>query len=195
MTAYSWNTTVRPWVVAGKALLPHRSIDFGSARASQSRGPAVAVVALGLAAAAVAGTGTAYAYLRTTGTGSGSSVAASAYPSSVKLTTSATTTTTLLRPGGTGDVTVKITNPNSFDVQLTAINLTPGSATGCITPALSAVTPSGYTVGSGAATLPLSITAGSTVTVTVVGAVQMGASSNDCQNVTLTVPATLNWNG
>lgn len=194
MTAFSWGTTVRPWVVAGKSLLPQRSIDFGETRAS-SRGPVVAVVALGLAVAAVAGTGTAYAYLRTSGTGSDARLAASSYPSSVKLTTSATTTTTLLRPGGTGDLAVKITNPNSFSASLTAINLTPASATGCSTPALSALTPTGYTVGGSAVTLPLTITAGTTVTVTVVGAVQMGASSNNCQNVTLTVPATLNWNG
>lgn len=190
---WGWSTTVRPWLVAGKTLLPHRSIDFSGTAAR--RGPAAAVVAMGLAAAAVAGTGTAYAYLSAYGTGSNSSVAASAYPSSVKLTTSATTTATLLRPGGTGDVAVKITNPNSFAAKLTAINLTPASATGCTTPALSASTPSGYTVGGSAVSLPLTIGAGSTVTVTVVGAVQMGASSNNCQNATLTVPATLNWNG
>ena len=113
----------------------------------------------------------------------------------MKLTTSATTTTTLLRPGGTGDVAVKITNPNSFDGKVTAINLTPASATGCSSPALSALTPTGYTVGGSAVTLPLTVTAGSTVTVTVAGAVQMGASSNNCQNVTLTVPASLDWTG
>jgi hypothetical protein len=193
MTARSWNTTVRPWVVAAKTLLPHRSINFGAA--PSRRTPVVAVVALGLATAAVAGTGTAYAYLTTQGSGSNSSLAASAYPSSDNLTTAATTTTTLLRPGGTGDVAVKITNPNSFAVKVTAVNLTPAAATGCSTPSLSSLTPSGYTVAGSAVSLPLSVGAGSTVTVTVVGAVQMGASSNDCQNVTLTVPATLNWNG
>lgn len=163
--------------------------------ASCRRTPVAAVIALGLAAAAVAGTGTAYAYLTATGSGSDGSVAASAYPSSVKLTTTTTTTTTLLRPGGTGDVAVKITNPNSFGAKLTAINLTPSSATGCTTPALSPLTPASYTVSGSPVTLPLTINAGATVTVTVVGGVQMGAASNDCQNVTLTIPASLNWTG
>ncbi|MDQ1700258.1 MAG: hypothetical protein QOG34_2121, partial [Frankiaceae bacterium] len=96
-------------------------------------------------------------------------------------------------PGGSGDVAVKITNPSTYDIKLTAITLTPASATGCTTPALSALTPTGYTVGGGSVALPLSVTAGSTVTVTIVGAVQMGASSNNCQGATLTVPASLNW--
>jgi hypothetical protein len=144
---------------------------------------------------AVAGAGSAYAYFGAHGSGSGNSVAASAYPSSVKLTTSGTTTATLLHPGGTGDVAVSVTNPNSFNVKLTAINLTPASATGCTTPALSALTPASYTVSGSPVTLPLAITAGSTVTVTVVGGVQMGASSSNCQNVTLTVPASLDWTG
>lgn len=193
MTVFCWNTTVRPWVLATKTLLPHRPIHFDGA--SARRTPVAAVVALGLATAAVAGSGTAYAYMTAHGSGSGNSVAASAYPSSVKLTTSATTTSTLLRPGGTGDVALRITNPGGIDLKLTSIDVTPSSATGCTTPSLSPLTPTGYTVGGSAVSLPLTITSGSTVTVTIVGAVQMGASSNDCQNVTLTVPASLHWTG
>src|SRR4051812_10789173 len=120
MTALDWKVNVRPWIVAAKTLMPHRSLTFGATESR--RVAALPVIALGLAAAAVAGAGSAYAYVTVHGTGTGSATAAAGYPNTIKLTTSAATTTTLLRPGGTGDVAVKITNSNAFGVTLGAIN-------------------------------------------------------------------------
>ncbi len=51
------------------------------------------------------------------------------------------TPATPLQPGGTGDLVITATNPNPYAVQVTALTI--GTVTGCTTPAVSLVTPSG----------------------------------------------------
>jgi hypothetical protein len=188
----TWNTTVRPWIEAAKMLTPQRSFLGGRERSLTAGAALVGVAALGIASA-----GTAYAAWKTTGSGSGHSRIASGYSSTItgNVTTSSATTTTLLAPSGTGDVAVKITNSNTFPIKVTGVQLTAGSATGCTTPALSAATPTSYTVNGSPVTLPLTITAGSTTTLVEVGAVTMGASGNSCQGKTLDIPLSINWTG
>ncbi len=156
-----------------------------------------------LAAAVLAGAlgtlsvGTATAYWRTSGSGDGTAGTATSLPAAdvAKVTTLATTTATLLHPGGTGDLAVAVRNTNSYAITVSALTPTASGAAGCTTPALTVGSPTGYKVGASTVTLPLSVPAGSTTTVTLVGAVSMGAASNDCQGKTLSLPVTINWTG
>jgi hypothetical protein len=157
----------------------------------------LAVAALGAGVAVVAAAGTGYAYWSATATGTGSGTTASGRTAAQALTTSTPTTTgAALRPEGTGDVVVTITNPNSFPVSVTAIALNAAGAKGCTTPALTAGSNPTYSVGGTATSLPLGIAANGSKTVVVNGAVTMGATaSSDCQGTTLSVPVTLSWTG
>ncbi len=63
--------------------------------------------------------GAAYAYFTSSGSGSGTGSAGSLLPVSIEAT--AGTPRTPLLPGGTGDVTLTVDNPNRFDVTLVAV--------------------------------------------------------------------------
>jgi hypothetical protein len=133
----------------------------------------VLVLMLGL------GSGAAYAFIRG-GSGSGGGTAkVSGAPSAVTIATNATAGA-LLQPGGTGDLVITATNPNSSAVKITALTL--GTVTGCTTPAL--------TFNSGV--LPVTIPANaSNLRIDISGALTMGTTaSNDCQGATLTIPVT-----
>ena len=125
--------------------------------------------------------GAAFAYFTSSGSGSGTATVAGA-PSPVTIATNATPATPL-QPGGTGDLVITATNPNPYAVQVTALTI--GTVTGCTTPAVSLVTPSGnylpFTIPPNASSQRLVIT----------GSLKMGVgASNDCQGASLTVPLT-----
>jgi hypothetical protein len=92
------------------------------------------------------------------------------------------TVTEQLYPGATGDVVYRVTNTNSVPVRVDATlsRVTGTDSAGC--PARH------FTVKSGGVT-PVTIPAGQTATVTVIGGVTMDLDAPDaCQGVTVTVP-------
>jgi hypothetical protein len=128
-------------------------------------------------------TGLVYAAWTSNGSGSGYAKAGSAQA----LTTvdvSASTTATLY-PGATGDVILKIDNPNPYAVRITDVNGN-GAITAdaghpaCVTSGVTFVNQSGKTI---------DIAASAQTQVTLTGAAKMSnASDNGCQGATFTIP-------
>ncbi len=154
--------------------------SWGARRGMSPRGRTAtggaAVVLTGVAILVTAGA--AIAYLTSSGNASGAASTSTVSPLSG--TTATASTTSELYPGGSADLTFKVTNPNSHSVTITAISLA-STATGCTTPHLS-LTPG----------LSFSVPANTTATETLHNAVSMATdASNDCQGATLTVPLSL----
>jgi hypothetical protein len=128
----------------------------------------------------------AFAAWTTNGTGDGSARAQSAQA----LTTvdvSATTPATLY-PGATGDLRLRIDNPNPYPVRVTAVSGN-GSITSDTGAACNASTGVSFTNQSG---LTLDVAPGSQATFTLAGSVAMSNSSHtSCQGAVFTVPVTL----
>jgi hypothetical protein len=141
----------------------------------------VAALVLALGVAGVAGA----AWLAS-GTGSGNAKATTAQGLTT-LDASADTTAQLF-PGGTGDLVVKIKNPNPYPVQVQTItqNGVPtadGGHSGCTTTGVSLTTVTGATD---------NVPANSTVEFTHTGKVSMDNTSQDaCQGATFTIPVSL----
>ena len=137
-----------------------------------------------VAAAALAGG--AIAAWSTSGSGNASAKAATA--TALTLADASASTTGDLYPGGSGDLKLKISNPNNFPVRITAVTLTSG---GSITSSSSACNTAGHGVtftNQTGLTVDLAANATNEV-ITLAGVVQMGASSaNSCQGVVLTIP-------
>jgi hypothetical protein len=143
-------------------------------------GGVVTVLVLGVA-------GLVYAAWTTNGSGSGYAKAGSAQV----LTTvdvSASTTATLY-PGATGDVLLKVNNPNSYPVRVTdvtgngAITVDAGHAAGCVSTGVTFTNQTGKAI---------DIAANAQTQVTLTGAAKMtNASDNGCQGATFTIPVTL----
>ena len=131
-------------------------------------------------------TGLVYAAWTSNGSGSGYAKAGSAQA----LTTvdvSASTTATLY-PGATGDVILKIDNPNSYPVRVTdvtgngAITADAGHP-GCVTTGVTFINQTGKSI---------DIAANAQTQVTLSGAAKMSnASDNGCQGATFTIPVSL----
>ncbi len=128
--------------------------------------------------------GIAFAAWTASGTGSGYAKATTAQA----LTTvdvSASTTATLY-PGATGDVSLRIDNPNPYPVRVTDVagnGAITSSAPGCNVASVTFTDQSGLT---------LDVAAGGAADFTLVGAVQMSAAANDgCQGATFTIPVSL----
>ena len=136
----------------------------------------VALVAVGLV----------YAAWTTNGTGSGYAKAGTAQA----LTTvdvSASTTATLY-PGGSGDVSIRISNPNNYPVTVTGV-----TGSGSITPDAghASCTTTGVTF-TDQTGLTIAVPASGATTATLSGAASMSnASVNGCQGATFTIPVTL----
>jgi hypothetical protein len=137
---------------------------------------AIVLVAVGLV----------YAAWTANGTGSGYAKAQTAQP----LTTvdvSATTTATLY-PGATGDVNVRISNPNPYPVRVTSVAGN-GTITACGGAGTCTTTGVTYTNQNG---LTIDVPANGATTSTLNGAAQMSnASDNGCQGATFTIPVSL----
>jgi hypothetical protein len=122
-----------------------------------------------------------------TGTGSGYSKALSAQ--SLTLSDASASTSAQLYPGGSGDLVVKVTNPNPFAVTITAVSNGSGSITSNKGSACDASTGVTYTNTTG---LSQAVGAGATVTFSVTGKVAMSnASDTSCQGATFTIPINL----
>lgn len=140
----------------------------------------------GAVVALVLGAGGASAYFTTTATGSASAQVETA----VYVTLSAGTPSSPLYPGGSGDVAIQISNPNSVSVHLPSLVLdtsqgtnglaVDGAHSGCDLSALSFTAQnnggSGFTVPAGSSTLDLT------------DAISMGTSAKSaCQGASFTV--------
>jgi hypothetical protein len=197
---------LRPWLIAGRSLLPHRSFLAAPAatpaersmnvlglKISVDHAPTARVKwtrrtgAMAGATALVVGGGIAYANWSTNGTGVGAAKAGTAAGVNASVTTTSTSAT-LLVPGGTAPVIVNIHNPNTFSVKVSAVSVavaaTPDSVTGgtgCTTAnalvSLAAASSSGLSV---------AIAGGGDGTVTLPGSpATMGLNSdNGCQGAT-----------
>jgi hypothetical protein len=122
-----------------------------------------------------------------TGTGSGYSKALSAQ--SLTLSDASASTSAQLYPGGSGDLVVKVTNPNPFAVTITAVANGSGSITSNKGAACDASTGVTYTNTTG---LSQAVGAGAMVTFSVTGKVAMSnASDTSCQGATFTIPITV----
>jgi hypothetical protein len=142
--------------------------------------PAILVVA-GLAA------GAAYAYFTSSGTGIGS--ASIGTMQAVTISSATVSPSTPLLPGGSGDVTLQVTNPNSVAVTLVSVVGTGGPVTadsghpGCTTTGVTFTSQTG---------LSTNIPADSTTAIDLPGAASMStASSALCQGAAFSIPVTI----
>ena len=133
------------------------------------------------------GSGAAYAYFTSSGSGKGSASIGTMQP--VTLVSATVAPSTLLLPGSTGAVTLKVNNQNSFAVTLVSVTGTGGTITadsghpGCTT---TGVTFTNQT------SLNTSIPASTTATIDLPGAAAMStASSAGCQGATFSIPVTI----
>jgi predicted ribosomally synthesized peptide with SipW-like signal peptide len=144
------------------------------------------IVLLGIVAAALClGAGTAYAYFTSSASGSAAARAGSLLPVSIEAI--AGTPGTPLLPGSTGDVTLTVNNPNTFDVTLVAV-----SGSGAIT----AVGNAACTADSGVTFNPpsgpgLLITPGINHLDLAGAAAMSTTSSASCQGATFSIPVTV----
>jgi hypothetical protein len=133
-------------------------------------------------------TGSAIAYWTASGSGTASASAGTLQPVTVTALAGGDTPTSTLLPGGTGDVILRISNPNSSAVTLTSVtgNGTVTADAGhanCTTTGVSFANQTG---------LSTTIAASSTTLVHLSGAASMSAaSSNGCQGATFSIPVTI----
>ncbi len=134
----------------------------------------LAGVGVGIAAWSTNGSGTAYAKAATAG--------------AVTLSDASASTTGDLYPGGGGALKLKVTNPNSFPVQITAV-----SGNGAITSDAGAGCNAGHGVTFADQTgLSLALAAGATTVFSLSGSVAMSTSSvNSCQGAIFSIPVTV----
>jgi hypothetical protein len=141
------------------------------------------------AAGLVAGlsAGTAYAYFTASGNGTGRASTGTMQAATIAAATA--TPGAALLPGGTGDVTLKVTNPNSYAVTLVSVTGTAGTITadsghpGCTTTGVTFTDQTG---------LSTAIPGNGTTTVDLPGAAAMSAASSaGCQGATFSIPVTI----
>lgn len=138
-----------------------------------------ASLALGAVAMAVAAWST---------TGSGDANARAATVAQLTVGDASGTVSGDLYPGGTGALKLKLSNPNAFPLQITAVSLQSG---GSIASSSSACNSGGHAVTfTNQSGLSVTLAAGATdEVVTLAGSVAMGsAAANACQGATFTIP-------
>ncbi len=137
-------------------------------------------VVVGLTSAA------AYAYFTSSGHGTGSASVGSMQTVTISSTT--VSPATPLLPGGSGDVTLKVTNPNGFAVTLVSVV---GNGTITADSGHPGCTTTGVTFSSQVG-LSDNIAADSTAAIDLPGAASMStASSAGCQGATFSIPVTI----
>ena len=131
--------------------------------------------------------GTAYAYFTSSGQGTGSGSVGTMQ--TVTISSATVSPSTPLLPGGSGDVTLKVTNPNGFAVTLVSVVGTGGAITadsghpGCTTTGVTFANQTG---------LSTNIPADSTTAIDLPGAASIStASSAGCQGATFSIPVTI----
>lgn len=165
------------------AVVPHDDAKETSVRNLSSKnrviGGAITILVLGVV-------GLVYAAWTTSGTGSGYAKAGESQDLTTIDISGDATVIDLLYPGASGDVKIRIDNPNSFPVTVSAIN-----GNGAITsdvPACNAGASVSYTNQSGTFAVP----ANSAATFVLNNAASMSnAANDDCQNATFTIPVSL----
>ncbi len=141
----------------------------------------VAAIVLGI------GAGAAWGYFGAQGSGSGATTIG--HVTTVTVENATGTASPELQPGGTGDLKIKINNPNSFAVTIitiqqsgTDISVSGTSACTSTNAAITVPTQTGLSV---------YVTAG-TSTITITNGVQMGTTSaSACQGATFSIPITI----
>ncbi len=120
--------------------------------------------------------------------GSGTASAGAATASAITLGDASAAVGTDLYPGADGALKVKVTNPNSFPVRITAV-----SGNGAITSNAGAACNAAHGVTFTNQTgLTLDLAAGATTTFSLAGAVHMSnASDNACQGAVFSIPVTV----
>ena len=104
------------------------------------------------------------------------------------LSDASASTTAQLYPGGTGDLYIKVTNPNPFAVTVNSVTGA-GTITSDKGAACDATTGVSFTNTTG---LSQAVAAGATITFSLAGKVAMSnASDNSCQGAVFTTPITL----
>ena len=127
----------------------------------------------------------AVAYWTSSGNGTASALAGTAQNPT---TTAVATVGATLTPGNSGDVTIKVNNPNSYAVKVTSVvNQAGGTITGsggsCLNTAVTFTNQTG---------LSAAIAAGGNTTLTFTNAASMGANPDQgCQGATITIPVTV----
>ncbi len=120
--------------------------------------------------------------------GSGDAYAKASTATALTIGDASASTTAQLYPGGSGDVKVKVTNPNAFDVTVTGVTRT-GSIASDKGAACNASTGVTFTNQTG---LTATVAAGATQTLTLSGAASMSnASDNTCQGAIFTIPVSV----
>ncbi|BCW08511.1 MULTISPECIES: hypothetical protein [Micrococcaceae] len=155
-----------------------------SGRIARTAAATVALCILG-------GVGTAYAYWATTGIGSGAAINGTMQTVTVDALIAGDTPQTSLVPGGTADVIVRATNPNTHAVTIYGI-----AANGAVTAdaAHPGCTTTGVTFTPPPAPLTPTVTiqANTSILLTLQGAASMSAASlSACQGAQFNVPVTL----
>jgi hypothetical protein len=150
---------------------------------SRRRGLVSVLVVVGVLAVG----GAAWAYFTSHGSGSGH--VSTGTMSTVTLNAAAGTPSTPLYPGGTGDVSLEVNNPNTFAVTLVSVA---GSGTITADAGHSSCTTTGVTFTNQtglSTTIPASA---SGYQIHLPGAVSMGSSSlSGCQGATFSIPVTI----
>jgi hypothetical protein len=125
----------------------------------------------------------------TVASSAGSGYAKAVTASNLTFTDVSASTVADLYPGGTGNVKIRVTNPNAFGVTITAVNLDTGSITSDKGAPCTASTGVSFTNQTG---LSLALAGGATTTFTLTGAAAMtNASVTSCQGGIFTIPVTL----
>ena len=144
----------------------------------------ILLVAAVVIAALIAGTSVAFAYWRSSGSGSGAGTTGTMTINVTAVQAGDASGATTLVPGASGDVLLRVTNPNSYSVQVSGIagNGTITADNGCSTTGITFSSPASYvasqfTLSPGSNLLRLS------------GALSMNTSvSSACQGATFTIP-------
>jgi hypothetical protein len=130
----------------------------------------------------------AVAFAAWTASGSGSGFAKATTAQALSTVDASADTTAQLYPGGTGDLVIKIHNPNPYGVDVTSITQSGAAVTTDATAACDAST--GVSFGGDSATHH--VNAGATSEFTLAGEVSMSnASDNSCQGKTFEIPVSL----
>ncbi len=131
--------------------------------------------------------GAAYAYFTASGTGTGSASVGAVQ--TVTISSATVSPSTPLVPGGSGDVTLEVTNPDGAAVTLVSVVGTGGTVTadsghpGCTTTGVTFTSQTG---------LSAVIQPGTTAPIDLPGAASMStASSPGCQGATFSIPVTI----
>jgi hypothetical protein len=129
-----------------------------------------------------------FVYAAWTTNGSGSGYAKAGTSQALTTVDVSATTSASLYPGQTGNVTLKINNPNPYNVRVTAVA---GSGTITADAGHSGCTTTGVTF-TDQSSLTLDVSANTATEFTLNGAAAMSNSSlNACQGATFTIPVTL----